>query len=156
MERKGLYVKKLRIICRLIWHKFNDICNFKRRLGSKYSSWNIFIANNLNPRKRPIPLLNMSSCSRSMQRTWWPVVNIAIEAELKRKCLHFDGIFITGCTESCQNDNFRCSQWWRFHQNDHIFVSVWRLLLQFPWATKNLWWQLDFKLPNFLRFSLTF
>ena len=43
---------------------------------------------------------------------------------LKRKCLHFDEIFITGCTESCQNDNFRCSQWWKFHQNDVIFVSV--------------------------------
>ena len=37
---------------------------------------------------------------------------------LKRKCLHFDEIFITGCTESCQNDNFQCSQWWKFRQND--------------------------------------
>ena len=46
---------------------------------------------------------------------------------LKRKCLHFDEIFITGCTESCQNDNFQCSQWWKFRQNDDIFVSViWR------------------------------
>ena len=43
---------------------------------------------------------------------------------LKRKCRHFDEIFITGCTESCQNDNFQCSQWWKFHQNDDIFVSV--------------------------------
>ena len=45
-------------------------------------------------------------------------------SSLKRKCLHFDEIFITGCTESCQNDNFQCSQWWKFHQNDDIFVSV--------------------------------
>ena len=43
---------------------------------------------------------------------------------LKRKCHHFDEIFITGCTESCHFDNFRCSQWWRFHQNEDIFVSV--------------------------------
>ena len=43
---------------------------------------------------------------------------------LKRKCLHFDEIFITGCTESCQNDNFQCSQWWKFRQNYDIFVSV--------------------------------
>ena len=43
---------------------------------------------------------------------------------LKRKCLHFDEIFITGCTMSCQNDNFRCSQWLKFRQNDDIFVSV--------------------------------
>ena len=43
---------------------------------------------------------------------------------LKRKCLHFDEIFITGCTGSCQNDNFQCSQWLKFRQNDNIFVSV--------------------------------
>ena len=46
------------------------------------------------------------------------------DRSLKRKCCHFDEIFITGCTESCHFDNFRCSQWWRFHQNDDIFVSV--------------------------------
>ena len=40
------------------------------------------------------------------------------------ECCHFDEIFITGCTESCHFDNFQCSQWWRFHQNDDIFVSV--------------------------------
>ena len=34
-------------------------------------------------------------------------------------------MFITGCTGSCQNDNFQCSQWWKFRQNDDIFVSVW-------------------------------
>ena len=43
---------------------------------------------------------------------------------LKQKCLHFDEIFITGCTGSCQNDNFQCSQWLKFRQNDNIFVSV--------------------------------
>ena len=29
---------------------------------------------------------------------------------LKRKCLHFDEIYITGCTGSCQYDNWKCSQ----------------------------------------------
>ena len=43
---------------------------------------------------------------------------------LKRKCRHFDEILITGCTGSCQNDNFQCSQWLKFRQNDDIFVSV--------------------------------
>ena len=43
---------------------------------------------------------------------------------LKRKCHHFDEIFITACIGSCQNDNFQCSQWWKYHQNDDIFVSV--------------------------------
>ena len=33
-------------------------------------------------------------------------------------------MFITGCTGSCQNDNFQCRQWWKFRQNDDIFVSV--------------------------------
>ena len=32
--------------------------------------------------------------------------------------------FVTGCTGSCQNDNFQCSQWQKFHQNDNISVSV--------------------------------
>ena len=48
---------------------------------------------------------------------------------LKRKCCHFDEILITDCTESCHFDNFRCSQWWKFRQNDDISVSVtWKIL----------------------------
>ena len=43
---------------------------------------------------------------------------------LKQKCHHFDEIFVTGCTESCQNDNFQCSQWRKFHQNDNSSISV--------------------------------
>ena len=39
-------------------------------------------------------------------------------------CHHFDEIFIAGCTESCHFDNFRCSQWLKFRQNDNIPVSV--------------------------------
>ena len=45
-------------------------------------------------------------------------------SSLKQKCLHFDEILITGCTGSCQNDNFQCTQRWKFRQNDDIFVSV--------------------------------
>ena len=33
---------------------------------------------------------------------------------LKWKCCHFDEIFINGYTGCCQNDNIRCSQWWKF------------------------------------------
>ena len=54
-------------------------------------------------------------------RTWLTTYATA----LKRKCLRFDEIIITGCTGSCQNDNFQCSQWLKFRQNDDIFVSVW-------------------------------
>ena len=42
---------------------------------------------------------------------------------LKRKLFHFDKFFITGCIGSCQNDNFRCSQWRIFHQNDIATVQ---------------------------------
>ena len=55
---------------------------------------------------------------------WTDRVGEWIRYSLKRKCLHFDEIFITGCTGSCQNDNFQCSQWLKFRQNDDIFVSV--------------------------------
>ena len=43
----------------------------------------------------------------------------------KWKCCHFDEIFITGCAESCQNDNFRCRQWRKFHQNDISIDNFW-------------------------------
>ena len=53
----------------------------------------------------------------------WCFLSSASES-LKRKCCHFDEILITDCTESCHFDNFRCSQWWKFRQNDDISVSV--------------------------------
>ena len=43
---------------------------------------------------------------------------------LKWTCCHFKEIFITGCTRSCQNDNFLCSQWRKFPQNDDVFITV--------------------------------
>ena len=59
-------------------------------------------------------------------------VIINCNTALKRKSLHFDEMFITGCTGSCQNDNFQCSQWWKFRQNDDIFVSVRIEMLALP------------------------
>ena len=35
----------------------------------------------------------------------------------------FDDIFVARCIGYYQNDNFLCSQWWKFHQNG-ISVSV--------------------------------
>ena len=64
---------------------------------------------------------NTASCWKVMHHFW------AAECAglpLKRKCCHFDEILITDCTESCHFDNFRCSQWWKFRQNDDISVSV--------------------------------
>ena len=70
-------------------------------------------------------LQDMSCCSSGWGchpclLKWWKNANAI---SIKQKCRHFDEIFITGCTESCQNDNFRCSQWFKFHQND-ISVPV--------------------------------
>ena len=42
---------------------------------------------------------------------------------LKRK-RHFDEIFVTGCTENCHSDNFRCIQRRKFRQNGHLSVSI--------------------------------
>ena len=43
---------------------------------------------------------------------------------LQRTFCHFDEIVITGCTGSCENDNFECNQWWNFHQNDDKSILV--------------------------------
>ena len=32
--------------------------------------------------------------------------------------------FVTSCTGGCQNNNFQCSQWWRFGRSDEVSVSV--------------------------------
>ena len=42
---------------------------------------------------------------------------------LKRKCCHFGAIRITDFTGSCHFDNFHCSPWWKFRQNEDIAVS---------------------------------
>ena len=72
-----------------------------------------------------ICLQDMSCCSsgwgcRPCLLKWWKSANAI---SIKQKCHYFDEIFITGCTESCQNYNFRFSQWLKFHQND-ISVPV--------------------------------
>ena len=57
----------------------------------------------------------------------WPLPYLTNEVNpcsLIRKCRHCDEIIITDCTGSCHFDNFRCSRWWKFHQNDNISVSV--------------------------------
>ena len=52
---------------------------------------------------------------------WWKCIQAKA---LKWKCHHFDEILIIGCTGSCHFDNFQCSQWWKFHQNNNISLSV--------------------------------
>ena len=39
----------------------------------------------------------------------------------KWKCHNGDENFVTDCTNSCQNDNFQCSQWCKFHV---IFITA--------------------------------
>ena len=59
-----------------------------------------------------------------LQYTMAGRIHKIISSSLKRKCRHFDEILITGCTGSCHFDNFQCNQWWKFHQNEDISVSV--------------------------------
>ena len=73
-------------------------------------------------------------CSRSnfdlvvLQLRSWKVNKtvvrpVVIIVSLNWICFHSYEIVVTGCTESCHFDNFRCRQWWKFCQND-ILVSV--------------------------------
>ena len=40
---------------------------------------------------------------------------------LKQK-YYFEDFFIIGCTGSCHPDNFQCSQWWRCHHNENVYI----------------------------------
>ena len=47
-----------------------------------------------------------------------------LETRLVNFHIYVDENFISGCTKSCQNDNFRHSQWRTFCQYDNISISV--------------------------------
>ena len=65
--------------------------------------------------------LQMASNAKKML----PFDDVIIELTREKwKCRHFDEIYVIGSAESCQNDNFRCSNWRQFHRNGDIFVSV--------------------------------
>ena len=68
---------------------------------------------------------------------WIPMINMRRLHEylifiigiptLKRKCGHFDEISITGHTESNQNDNFQCIEWWKCYQNGIFeWLYIWK------------------------------
>ena len=48
---------------------------------------------------------------------------------LQRHCN--DKTFTTGCTESCQNHNFWCSQWWEFCQMKTFLFQFCHLFIQY-------------------------
>ena len=80
------------------------------------SSQRSFIST-VRSRYNAVDFLQNPHKSHTIARPWGRVT-------LKRKCRHFDEILITGCTGSCHFDNFQCSQWLKFRQNEDIFVSV--------------------------------
>ena len=61
-----------------------------------------------------------------------------------RRC-HFDEIFVTGCPISCQNNKFRCTQWWKFLKWRHLrFLDMSRIICREDIANghgKNLSWK---------------
>ena len=79
---------------------------------------------------------------------WWNF-HYLLHWNLSKCIQYFNGIFITGCTGSCQYDNFQCSQWWKYHQNSFCFSVI--LVMgehygrHLPWTTRMnsaimLWW----------------
>ena len=64
-------------------------------------------------------LKKLTKVVRSLLSTMSPVAT-----HWNRKCLHFDDIIITGCTGSCLNDNFHCSQGWKFSSKWHFRFRV--------------------------------
>ena len=61
-----------------LW-QLSFICNINHKHCRKFSSQNIFNARNFDPQNKPTTLLNMATCTQSMQRTWWLVANTTTE-----------------------------------------------------------------------------
>ena len=65
---------------------------------------------------------------KQLWRVWWKDNKALLWTDgittTKRKSRHVDEMFITGYTGSCHFDNFQCSHWLKFHQNEDISVSV--------------------------------
>ena len=57
-------------------------------------------------------------------KRWWFETPLTGRHSLKRKSRHFDNIFITVWTGSCQNNN-QCSQWRRFYPNNISVSALW-------------------------------
>ena len=52
------------------------------------------------------------------------VVQMGHHPSLKRKWMHSDNIVCTGCTGSCNFNNFQCIQWQKFHPKDDTLASL--------------------------------
>ena len=121
-------------ICKPFWLTFGTLCvwiNSCDLFNSPIFHWSYFTVTQM-----PVKLLwtnILKSLYQNHNQTLQSVNRIHKSWEysvwyrtLKRKCCHFDEIFIAGCIGSCHFDNFRCSQWWKFHQNEGI--SVYQLI----------------------------
>ena len=62
--------------------------------------------------------------------------------------LHIDEILVIGHTSSSQNDNFQCSQWWIFCQNDNISACKQCSTLSFLSTRPSDKWLMKFTRPN--------
>ena len=70
-------------------------------------------------------LLVWANCWR-ISRDVFDAMTLMWRHTLKRKCLHFDDIFIAGCNGSFQSDNFQFSQRWRHFREWHDDVIKWK------------------------------
>ena len=104
------YLRNMHTISALLWPGTTDFADI---------FWCYFTGTETIVCVTPVPV-------KQPWKKWNKLRRLIIDnTTLKRKCSHFDEIqFITACTGSCQNDNFQCSQWWKYNQNDYISISV--------------------------------
>ena len=121
------------LIAFTIWHKLlnrstTHVWNhtFKLTATSPWDQWvNIFKPHYISLKSKShhndslVVMISSGSSNFSSHPLQW---NGKVIILMKWRSHHFDEIFVTGSSKSCQNDNFCCSQWWKFHQNDGISV----------------------------------
>ena len=80
----------------------------------------IFNANNFNPHKKPISLLNVLICTQGMQRTWWPEAGT---------------IIVTGPYWKW-NWNWKLLIYLLFKKHCIQYISIWKIVLD---LVKGTW-----------------
>ena len=61
---------------------------------------------------------------------------------LKRRCRRVGGIFVTGCTVGCQNDNIQCGRWQGSRRGGGISASVSVDMYYDNVLSRTNWWTL--------------
>ena len=117
-ERKWHFGEYFIIVCTGSCHLFNLRCS--RPVTAVLSKWHLCfnIADKIL-RRVSVFIELLMSITRSKD-----LIRPNIQKYTETKSRHFDEILITGCTGNCDFDNFQCSHWCKFNQNEDIHVSL--------------------------------